>query len=110
MIEAPNKNYLLEAGLIKAIYLDRQAASRGEPCWMVYVAATDTVYRAREFSTKNMEGLNVRGTGHRDKPLRSEGPAYWIETSAQIEVIFNETPTSKPRRKARLRKSEGAVS
>jgi hypothetical protein len=88
--EAPNKTCTLEAGPVKAVYIDRKAAARGEPCWMVYIADTDTVYRAREFSTKHMEGLNVRGKGHRDKPLRPEGPAYWLETTAQIEITFDE--------------------
>lgn len=78
--------HTIEAGPLKHIFVDRNAGAEGKPCWLIYVPEHKLVYRAREWNTTHMEGLNARGRGHKDTPLMPDGPALWVETSAAIEV------------------------
>lgn len=78
--------HAIEAGPLKYIFIDRNAGAEGKPCWLIYVPEHKLVYRAREWNTVRMGGLNVRGRGHKDLPLMPDGPAFWVETTATIEV------------------------
>lgn len=78
----------LQEGTVKCIFIDREAAAEGEPCWLVYVAKHNMVYRMREGHTRNMGPLNVRFCGHKDSPLMPDGPAFWVETTASIQVLI----------------------
>lgn len=90
--KAPPKSGVLEAGTVKAVFLDREAAAKDEPAWLIYVAADGCVYRAFEWSTKHMAGLNARGRGRKSKPLfPPDHVAYWVETTAAIELYNEET-------------------
>lgn len=85
--EAPLKDRFLEPGKRKQIFLDREAAAKGTPCWLIYVADDKLIYRALEWSTRNVGGLNVKGRGHKDAPLFPDHAAFWVETSAAIEIF-----------------------
>jgi len=78
--------HTLEAGTVKCVYIDRKAAAKGEPCWMVYLPNENQLYRMKEGNTLNAGPLSVRFCGHKDKPLMPDGPAYWVETTAAIEI------------------------
>lgn len=80
-------SYVLEAGPLKYVFIDRNAGAEGTPCWLVYVPDDKLVYRATEWNTVRMGGLSVRGRGHKDKPLLPDGPAFWVQTTAAIEVF-----------------------
>lgn len=80
--------YTIDGGTLKHIFLDRNAGAEGEPCWLIYVPALELVYRAREWNAVELGPLGVRGRGHRDHPLKPDGPAFWVETIAAVEVIL----------------------
>lgn len=81
--------YVIHGGSIKYIFIDRNAAANGKPCWMIYVPEEDRVHRAKEWRSYAEHGSNdsqVFGRGNRNSPLLPDGPAFWVETLAAIEV------------------------
>jgi hypothetical protein len=93
--EAPHKNYSLPAGPVKRVYINIEAAKRDEAAWRVWVDE-DKVYVAVTWRTDHMEGLNVRGVGSRTAMLTPEGPAFWLETTAAIEIYYDAPETIHP--------------
>ncbi len=93
--EAPLQDRILEPGPIKRIFLDRDAAAKGAPAWLVYVEADKLVYRAEQLGATEAEWYHwstgwdrhFSARGHKDTPLFPEGPAYWIETAATVFIF-----------------------
>lgn len=87
----------LAAGSTKYISIDREAAARGAPAWMVRLEAPyiDTAWmevigtfrgqHLQIYATEHNGVITCRGS--KDNPLTPSGPAFWIETTAAVEVI-----------------------
>jgi hypothetical protein len=70
---------MLAEGPLKQIYVDRDAAYRGEPCLTVLYGITK--FRGREIYCDGPCKLV-----HPDVPLTPKGPAIWIETTAEVVI------------------------
>jgi hypothetical protein len=87
---SPERAVLFLEGYTKQIYLNRAAAATGGPAWAIRV--TNRNGRAAVFLAHNwklgrsnvgsMEGKGGLGL----KMLTPEGPAYWIETTMEIDA------------------------
>jgi len=87
VIDGRCTSYLIDAGTVKYVFIDRNAGAEGKPCWLIYVPEHKLVYRAKEWNTLSTGPLwGVFGRGHRESPLMPDGPAFWVETIAAIEV------------------------
>lgn len=79
------------AGPVKRIYLNRAAAAAGEAAWAIRVAVDPlfdpgaaVTYLVREWRAHG--ACHGRG-GLGDAMLTPTGPAYWLETQAEIETF-----------------------
>lgn len=68
----------LAAGPLKRVYLDREAAARDAPAWVIRTIE-DTIH-SRAITIEGM----TRARGDRDAPLTPTGPAFWLETFGEI--------------------------
>lgn len=79
------------AGPTKRIYINRTAAAAGEPAWAIRVdlcagadMATFTTYLVREWRS---DGACQGRGGLGDAMLTPVGPAFWLETTAEVETF-----------------------
>lgn len=69
----------LAAGTLKRVYLDREAAARDAPAWVIRINEGDTIH-SRAITIEGM----TRTRGERGAPLTPTGPAFWFETFGEI--------------------------
>lgn len=81
------------AGHLKYISIDREAAARGAPAWVVRVEVLRDhkllgVFhgsRLAIYATEDDGTIDCKGS--KAQPLTPSGPAFWIETTAAVEVF-----------------------
>lgn len=84
--------YTLPAGAAKQIYVDRKAVSIGNPPWVIRCAGYSGSLQPQTLHAKDFvvrmspEHSGVSTHGSKYAPLTPEGPALWLETTAEIEV------------------------
>ncbi len=80
---------VLQSGYRKCIFIDRAAAGRGEPAWVVRVYSwwwpfpRSIDYHCEDFFTRDY----LETCGSKLKPLTPAGPSHWLETRGSVTLI-----------------------
>jgi hypothetical protein len=78
-------SFQLPAGPLKRIFIDREAARYGHPAWVIQVGGHE--YPVRSFTILTDAGHSaVEAKGSVAAPLSPVGPAFWLETTAEVEI------------------------
>jgi hypothetical protein len=73
----------LTAYFRKCVFIDKKAAAKGEPAWVIRVFEDELNWRDYHCEDFIFKGT-MRPMGSKDKPLTPEGPAFWLETNDEI--------------------------
>lgn len=74
-------------GYTKQIYLDRALAASGGPGWVIRVVGRSHVEQFAAWSWRLRSFAPMEGRGGAGEMLTPIGPAYWVETTAEIETL-----------------------
>lgn len=77
-------------GYLKQIALDRDSAGAGGPAWSIRVTNRNgrtATFLARSWKLNPSDSIQLEGKGGLgERMLTPTGPAYWVETTMEIEA------------------------